>query len=67
MATGYQPSEISYRISTDSYLSRFTQMKKAVLLLALAGFMALGACSRKTCPAYSSIQNADVSASRPAV
>ncbi len=42
-------------------------MKKAVLLLALAGFMALGACSRKTCPAYSSIQKTDVSVNQPAV
>ncbi len=62
MAIGYQLSEISYY-----NLSRFTHMKKAALLLALAGFMALGACSRKTCPAYSSIQNADVSVSRAAV
>jgi len=62
MAIGYQLSEISYY-----NLSRFTQMKKAVLLLALAGFMALGACSRKTCPAYSSTQNADVSVTRAAV
>ena len=35
-------------------------MKKAIVLLALAGFMALSACSRKVCPAYSSIQNVDV-------
>ena len=37
-------------------------MKKVFFLLVLAGFTALGACSRKTCPAYSQAPATDTPA-----
>jgi len=37
-------------------------MKKVLILLTLAGFVALSACSRKTCPAYSSTPKAPATA-----